>query len=112
MSTHIQPQHHKYPPNRIDIVFEHFTPLTMKTYSYKKNQSRKKKVLFKPGHTYLPPRVSASVNNNRASTASGGKEVHQSQWLRPSYGEYWDTVHMSVDDDSLRHTKLRPACKF
>lgn len=109
MSTHIQPQQHKHPPNRIDIVFEHFTPLTMKTYSYKKNQSRKKKVLFKPGHTYLPPRVSASVNNNRASTASGGKEVHQSQWLRPSYGEYWDTVHMSVDDDSLRPTKLRPA---
>lgn len=109
VQSHIQPQHHKHPPNRIDIVFGHFTPLTMKTYSYKKNQSRKKKVLFKPGHTYLPPRVSASVNNNRASTASGGKEVHQSQWLRPSYGEYWDTVHMSVDDDSLRPTKLRPA---
>lgn len=81
----------------------------MKTNSYKKNQSWKKKVLFKAGHTYLPPRVSASGNEDQASTASGGKEVHQSQWLRPSYEEYWDAVHMSADDDSLRPTKLRPA---
>lgn len=81
----------------------------MKTNSYKKNQSRKKKVLFKAGHTYLPPRVSASGNEVQASTASGGKEVHQPQWLRPSFEEYWDAVHMSADDDSLRHTKLRPA---
>uniref|UniRef100_K1QKF7 Uncharacterized protein n=1 Tax=Magallana gigas TaxID=29159 RepID=K1QKF7_MAGGI len=105
MSTHPTPAS----PNRIDIVNDHFTPLTMKTNSYKKNQSRKKKVLFKAGHTYLPPRVSASGNEDQASTASGGQEVHQPQWLRPSYEEYWGAMHMSADDDSLRHTKLRPA---